>query len=223
MKTLTSELPPPKIGEYDVIIPNLDDCGQFYIRETAKGGMAEFVDYERLADGRQNPAEICQVFGNKGDVILAVDGISTKHKTFDKVVAMIQRSTLNKYMFLRLGDPYFVIKKHEDALFLSTKNLQAKEDTENQISFLEKTLESKEEQVMNLKEELALRREELLSLDTESAGLSTWRTKKRIRKSAPPSTATHRSRRLQKRRNNRVVSPNDNVESDSPLVKECSP
>lgn len=90
MESLINQLPPPQRGEYDVVLANLDDCGQFFIRQTY-GPLysTEFVDYERRASGRQNPAKNCQAFHRGGDVVVAVDGIWTKHKPFAEVVSMM--------------------------------------------------------------------------------------------------------------------------------------
>lgn len=102
-----NQLPPPQRDEYDVVIANLDDCGQFFIRQTY-GPLysTEFVDYERRSDGRQNPARNCKAFHRRGDVVVAVDGIWTKGKPFEEVVAMMQvllsavfKSLDMKYLF----------------------------------------------------------------------------------------------------------------------------
>mmetsp|Transcript_6051 Transcript_6051/g.12748 ORF Transcript_6051/g.12748 Transcript_6051/m.12748 type:complete len:258 (-) Transcript_6051:106-879(-) len=89
-----SSLPPVKEGEYDVIVPYDKKKGFGFLWMDATCSLAKkknakyaFSSYIPLKDGTQGPAQLANLFRNKGDLILYQDGESITPGSFSRSVS----------------------------------------------------------------------------------------------------------------------------------------
>jgi hypothetical protein len=131
VKRSNTALPPLLLGEYDTIIP-----------VTAKGLMMNvgevhnsvaFLGYRKFPDGRRGPAEIANLVRGVGDVIIAVDGVSTIGKSFKDVIAMLRESGENKFAYMRFLESRFKACDKE-LLSLGTKGKYTIEELQKKFS-----------------------------------------------------------------------------------------
>lgn len=101
---LHRQLPSPKHGEYDTVVPTTPQG--LMLRILKGSGFAAFNGYLRLADGRQSPAELLKCIRGIGDKIVAVDGVFITGMSFDEVIGKIRRaSSTKKSVHFRLKEP----------------------------------------------------------------------------------------------------------------------
>lgn len=94
-----SLLPPPLVGEYDVVLPITAKGLMLNVGEVQ--GAVAFLGYRTFPDGGKGPAELYNLIRNVGDKIIAVDGVSTIGKSFKQVIGMLRESGKNKFAYMR--------------------------------------------------------------------------------------------------------------------------
>jgi hypothetical protein len=95
-----SSLPPPLLGEYDVIMPITSKGLMMNVGEM--GGAVSFLGYRQFPDGSKGPAEEAELIRGIGDTILAINGVSTVGKSFQDVIGMLRESGTNsKFAYMR--------------------------------------------------------------------------------------------------------------------------
>jgi hypothetical protein len=80
---------PPSEDEYDAVLPISAEHG-LMIRLADRDGLTEFLGYSQYADGGKGPAELRKLIRNKGDRIVAVNGVMTS--SFPHVWHLIRES-----------------------------------------------------------------------------------------------------------------------------------
>ena len=98
-------LPPRKSGEYDTVIPKYEgDIGlQLNVAEFGYSSIGTGVSvygYRRREVGLKGPAELFRLI-KLGDVITAVNGISTIDKSFKETVTLLKKANL-PFVYMRL-------------------------------------------------------------------------------------------------------------------------
>jgi len=81
-------LPPPLIGEYDVVIPITENG--LMMNLVNKDGFASFTSYNKFKDGSKGPVELANLIG-VGDKIVAVNGVSMVSKSWNELIGFLQK------------------------------------------------------------------------------------------------------------------------------------
>jgi hypothetical protein len=103
---LHRQLPPPRHGEYDALVPTTPQG--LMLRILKGNGFAAFNGYLSLADGRSSPAELLKCIRGIGDKITAVEGAFVDGMSSEEVIGKIRRAcATNKVVHLRLKEPSF--------------------------------------------------------------------------------------------------------------------
>mmetsp|Transcript_5980 Transcript_5980/g.11311 ORF Transcript_5980/g.11311 Transcript_5980/m.11311 type:complete len:2522 (+) Transcript_5980:139-7704(+) len=92
-------MPPLLVGEYDATIPVTSHGLLMNVGEMS--GYVAFLGYRPFPDGSIGPAEKKRLIRNKGDKIIAVDGISTVNKSFQEVIQLLKKSGEKSHAHMR--------------------------------------------------------------------------------------------------------------------------
>lgn len=157
------DLPPAREGEYDVIIPTLPS-GElpFGVKETANGKAA--------FSGKSALKHCAMIIRNEGDVIMAVNGVSTKGLKVDEVKKLIKKhSSAQPFAYFRFRIPSNEASANQPPMEVRKKSLQ------DEISSLADKFKNTKKKIEHVQEEAA---KKIIELQNQMVNMSDLMKKK---------------------------------------------